>query len=102
ALVAMARGDLPTPSSFASLVSPAGAPAPSVGVGAMADTAVICSCNNVTKGALREAIATGTHDVPSLKSCTGAGTGCGGCLALVNEQMQGEVTAGLRRHERPR
>ena len=93
ALVAMARGDLPTPASVASLVAPGGAAPVSVGVGAMSDSAVLCSCNNVTKGAVCEAIAGGSHDVPSLKSCTGAGTGCGGCVPLVNELLRSELAA---------
>jgi transposase/bacterioferritin-associated ferredoxin len=39
--------------------------------------AQICSCNNVTKGDLTEAIAGGCCDVPELKKCTLAGTSCG-------------------------
>ena len=93
ALVAMARGDLPTPSTIASLVAPGAGAAVGVGVGAMADGAVLCSCNNVTKGAVCEAIASGCHDVPALKSCTSAGTGCGGCVPLVNELLKSELTA---------
>ena len=92
ALAAMARGDLPTPTAVASLVAPSGA-AVTAGVGAMPDTATICSCNNITKGALCTAIADGSHDVPALKRCTTAGTGCGGCVPMVNELLTSELTA---------
>ena len=46
------------------------------------DDATICSCNNVTKGDIIKAIEDGNTDIASLKSCTTAGTGCGGCTRL--------------------
>jgi nitrite reductase (NADH) large subunit len=92
ALAAMARGDLPTPTSVGALVAPASDGAPTVGVGAMAATATICSCNNVTKGEIVDAITQGScTDVPSLKACTTAGTGCGGCIPVVTELLHGEL-----------
>ncbi len=53
-----------------------------LGVGALPDSAQICSCNNVTKGNLKCAIADGCGDVAGLKSCTAAGTSCGSCVPL--------------------
>ncbi|MER8045230.1 nitrite reductase large subunit NirB [Streptomyces sp. NPDC094032] len=51
------------------------------GAEALADDAVVCSCHNVTKGAVRDAITEhGLTDVGGVKRCTKAGTGCGGCL----------------------
>lgn len=48
------------------------------------DEAQICSCHNVTKGDIVKVIKDGTcTDIASLKSCTKAGTGCGGCMPLV-------------------
>jgi nitrite reductase (NADH) large subunit len=93
ALTAMARGDLPTPASVASLVAPMSEGAPVAGVDAMPDSATVCSCNNVTKGALRTAIGEGCHDVPSLKKCTQAGTGCGGCVPMVTELLRADLAA---------
>jgi nitrite reductase (NADH) large subunit len=93
ALAAMARRDLPTPVSVASLVSPAGAGPPTAGAGSLPDTAVVCSCNNVTAGDLGAAVADGAHDVPALKTCTSAGTGCGGCLPMVDELLRTELAA---------
>ena len=47
------------------------------------DEAQICSCNNVTKGDLNDAIKEGNKTIGDLKKCTKAGTSCGGCLPLV-------------------
>ncbi|SPM29356.1 NAD(P)H-nitrite reductase, large subunit, partial [Mycobacterium terramassiliense] len=61
-----------------------------LGVGALPDSAQICSCNNVTKGALKGAIAGGCADVPALKSCTAAGTSCGSCVPLLKQLLEAE------------
>ena len=44
--------------------------------------AQICSCHNVTKGAVVEQVKGGCHSFGDLKSCTKLGTGCGGCVPL--------------------
>jgi nitrite reductase (NADH) large subunit len=73
------------------LIAPAQADgAPGLGVGALPDSAQICSCNNVTKGDLTGAIAGGCADVPALKSCTAAGTSCGSCVPLLKQLLQAE------------
>lgn len=64
--------------------------APGLGVGALPDIAQICSCNNVTKGDLREAICGGCTDVPGLKKCTLAGTSCGSCVPLLKQLLEAE------------
>lgn len=61
-----------------------------LGIGALPDSAQICSCNNVTKGDLKCAIADGCADVPSLKSCTSAGTSCGSCVPLLKQLLEAE------------
>ena len=55
--------------------------------------ATVCTCNNVTRGALCAAIAGGATDVAALKACTRAGTGCGGCLPAVNDLLRVELAA---------
>jgi ferredoxin-nitrate reductase len=40
---------------------------------------VVCSCNNVGKGNLLQAIGDGAHDLKSLCTATGSGLGCGSC-----------------------
>src|SRR5690242_6204016 len=61
-----------------------------LGVGALPDSAQICSCNNVTKGDLKCAIADGCADVPALKKCTLAGTSCGSCVPLLKQLLEAE------------
>jgi nitrite reductase (NADH) large subunit len=61
-----------------------------LGVGALPAAAQICSCNNVTKGDLTDAIACGCADVPALKSCTKAGTSCGSCVPLLKALLEAE------------
>ena len=68
-----------------------GATAPLLGVDNLPDTAQICSCNNVSKADLCNAIADGTTDLGNLKSCTKAGTGCGGCVPLVKDILTMEL-----------
>jgi len=62
------------------------------GVEAMPQDAQICSCNNVSKGAICGAITEQKLDsVAAVKSCTKAGAGCGGCLPLVTDLFQAEM-----------
>src|SRR5918912_1741801 len=56
------------------------------GVASLPDTAQICACNNVTKGAIYAALSDqDLTSVGQIKTCTRAGTGCGGCLPLVTD-----------------
>ncbi len=68
-----------------------------IGVDNLPDSAQICSCNNVSKAAICAAIR--EHhltDLPSVKKCTHAGTGCGGCVPLVTDLLKSEMRkAGL-------
>lgn len=48
------------------------------------DDTQICSCHNVTKGDVVGCVKDGScKDIGAIKSCTKAGTGCGGCMPLV-------------------
>ncbi len=78
-----------------SLIAPAetGSGASSLGVGALPDNAQICSCNNVTKSDLKDAICGGCADVPALKACTTAGTSCGSCVPLLKQLLEAEGVA---------
>ena len=62
-----------------------------LGVDALPDAAQICSCNDVSKGALCAAVAAGATTIGALKSCTKAGTACGGCVPLVTQIMKAEM-----------
>lgn len=59
-----------------------------LGVAALPDSAQICSCHNVSKGDICQAVNDGAGDMAALKSCTKAATGCGGCSALVKQVME--------------
>jgi nitrite reductase (NADH) large subunit len=62
--------------------------------GAMPAATVVCSCNNVSAGTIRSAIGDGRlTDVPAVKACTRAGTGCGSCVPLVKRLLDEELTA---------
>jgi nitrite reductase (NADH) large subunit len=54
----------------------------------------VCSCNNVTKGQICSAIRDkNLTSVEEIKSCTKAGTGCGGCLPLVVDLFKAQIKA---------
>ena len=65
-----------------------------VGVDAMPDSAQICSCNNVTKGAICDAMREQDIDsLADLKAATRAGSGCGGCMPLVTDLFTSAMAA---------
>lgn len=52
--------------------------------GDLDDDTQICSCHNVTKADVTSVVKDGTcKSLGEVKSCTKAGTGCGGCMPLV-------------------
>ncbi|MGW2544865.1 nitrite reductase large subunit NirB, partial [Kitasatospora sp. NPDC001574] len=74
------------------LVLPAGFAA--AGPIALPDDAVLCSCHNVTQGAVRTAVRDqGCETVAAVKKCTRAGTGCGSCLKQLSTVVTEELTA---------
>ena len=87
----MATGDVPTPDDVRGLVAPAVGGPPAVGPDALPDAAPVCSCENVTAGVLRAAVADGAHTIGELKSRTAAGSGCGGCVPLTKSLLDAEL-----------
>lgn len=88
-LLQMMLNDLPLPAAPESLILPALAGAPKApGVAALPDSAQVCSCHNVSKGDICAAVKGGCGEMSSIKSCTKAATGCGGCAALVKQVME--------------
>ena len=80
----------PLPSDPSALLAPEGADAGPAGAGlaGLPDSAQVCSCNAVTKGDLLAAITSGqASDVPGLKACTRAGTGCGSCVPSLKQLL---------------
>ncbi|HEY8922905.1 MAG TPA: nitrite reductase large subunit NirB [Polyangia bacterium] len=92
-LLSLVQNQVALPPKPEELIFPQGsgeAPA-GMGVGSLPASAMICSCNNVDKGTICQAIADGVHAVPALKACTKAGTGCGSCVTLVTDLLKIEL-----------
>lgn len=87
-------GSVP-PVSPEQLVLPAGAGGPvALGPSSLPDSAVICSCHNVTKGSIRGAVTEHScTTVPEVKKCTKAGTGCGSCVKVLGQLVNDELEA---------
>src|SRR5690606_18613659 len=59
------------------------------GVDSLPSDAQICSCENITKGDICQAIENkNITQISEIKTCTKAGTGCGGCLPMVNDLLK--------------
>src|SRR5918992_935932 len=88
----------PLPADPVAMIAPGGV---ELGADALPDSAQVCSCNAVTKGAICSAIDGGAHDVPAIKACTRAGTSCGSCVPLLKNllvQSGVEVSKALCEH----
>lgn len=73
------------------LVLPAGLGAPALlGPESLPDDAVICSCHNVTKGAI-----SACSSLPEAKRRTKAGTGCGSCVKTIGTLLPRSGDGGL-------
>jgi nitrite reductase (NADH) large subunit len=93
ALQQMMLNALPLPPHPEELILPARAGGAKTGLGVdlLPATASICSCNDVSKGGLCDAVAAGCTTVGALKKATKAGTTCGGCGPLVKQILDAEL-----------
>jgi nitrite reductase (NADH) large subunit len=66
---------------------------PLLGAAALPATATICSCHNVSKGAISTAFDSGCCSLPEVKARTKASTGCGGCAALLKSVVDEELSS---------
>jgi nitrite reductase (NADH) large subunit len=85
------RIELPESPEFLILPQADGKVMPGLGVDALPESAQICSCNDVSKGAICAAVCSGITAIGDLKSATKAGTSCGGCVPLVTQVMKAEM-----------
>lgn len=91
-ILAKSGEELPCPAGELLGVSGSGVGAALGGVDSMPDDAQICSCNNVSKADICQAVAEqGMTTLADVKSCTKAGTGCGGCMPLVTDLFKSEL-----------
>ena len=64
------------------------------GVMDLPDEALVCSCEAVTKGAICAAVTElQATSVDAMKKCNKAGTGCGGCVPMLKDLINGTLTA---------
>lgn len=91
-LLQLYLNDMELPANPEALILPAdsGAP-PLLSNMSLPLTATICSCLNVTKGAIVAAIDGGCCSVADVKAATKASTGCGGCAALLKSTVDEEL-----------
>ncbi|WP_371194790.1 nitrite reductase large subunit NirB [Glaciecola sp. SC05] len=75
-----------------SLILPSTGEAKQLGADALPTAATICSCHNVSKGDIIEAIDSGSNSLGDIKTCTKASTGCGGCAALLKNVVDAELS----------
>lgn len=91
-LLQYAQNGIKLPLDPSSLILPLSSGAPTLGADALPETATICSCHNVTKGAVCCAVDAGCTDLGELKGITKAATGCGGCSALLKQVFEHELS----------
>ena len=91
-LLQMALNPLPLPEHPEELILPARESArKGIGVEMLPDSALVCSCNGVSKGKIIEAIGSGCASLGALKKETKAATSCGGCGPLAKQILDAEL-----------
>lgn len=89
-LMHMVESRTPVPDPAESLV--VGGGEMSGGPDALPDSAQICSCESVAKGAICDAVREGELcTIGQIKACTKAGTGCGGCVPMITSLLKNEM-----------
>lgn len=91
-LLQLYLNDIDLPAHPESLILP-NVEKPVMGIDNLPDTATICSCYNVTKGAICSAVENGAYSVSDVKTVTSAGSGCGGCAPMVKDTVSYQLTA---------
>jgi len=93
-LLQLVLNNIELPEHPDSLILPAHASTgkPAIGVESLPETAQICSCFDVSKGDIIKAVNAGCQTVAAIKSETKAGTGCGGCVPLVTQVLNAELS----------
>ncbi len=96
-LLQMMLNGLAVPEQPESLIMPgfaeSGAKAGGSGVDLLPDSATICSCNNVSKADICQAIEAGSTSLGALKKCTQAATACGGLCTFSDSGIKSRIAA---------
>ncbi len=89
-LLQLFLNDMDLPAQPESLILP-NVEKPAMGVDNLPDTATICSCYNVSKGAICASVEQGAMTLEAIKACTKASTGCGGCSQIVKDTLVSQL-----------
>ncbi|WP_339925678.1 nitrite reductase large subunit NirB [uncultured Cyclobacterium sp.] len=95
-LLQMTQNKMPLPPNPEDLILGArgGKESSGAGVADLPSEAQICSCENVTKGAICKIIEVdGATKLDEIKTFTKAGTGCGGCIPMVSDLLKSQLKA---------
>ncbi len=89
-LLQMTLNKMKLPENPSSLITPATTEGGTgMSVADLPGDALICSCENITKEAICNPIKEGTAvSLNDIKKCTKAGTGCGGCIPMINDLIE--------------
>jgi nitrite reductase (NADH) large subunit len=91
-LLQMVLNPLPLPEHPEELILPArSASGKGFGVDLLPGGALICSCNNVSKSQICEAVQAGCASLGALKKQTRCATSCGGCAPLAKQILDSEL-----------
>ena len=82
---------LTLPDAPETLILPSSEGGPLLAADQLPMTAAICSCHNVTKGAVIDVMADGHLALADIKAVTKASSGCGGCAALLKTVVDDEL-----------
>lgn len=62
------------------------------GIGSLPPQAQICSCENISKKDICQVMENdGLTEISEIKTCTKAGTGCGGCVPMLNDLLKHQL-----------
>jgi nitrite reductase (NADH) large subunit len=90
-LLQMTLNAMPLPEHPEELILPAREGRKGLGIDLLPDSALICSCNGVTKGAICAAIEAGSQSLGAVKKATKAATSCGGCAPMTKQILDAEM-----------
>ncbi len=88
-LTAITLGQAPLPDDLPAYVLPSSVRPPDET--GLPDGAILCSCNGVSVGSIRSAVAGGCQTLSELKSSTCAATSCGGCAPALGQLLSNEL-----------
>jgi nitrite reductase (NADH) large subunit len=90
-LLQLVLNSVPLPEHPEELILPFSSSRKSIGVDALPDSALICSCNSVSKGQICAAARAGCSTLGALKKQTKCATTCGGCAPLAKSIIDAEL-----------